>query len=34
MAGTQKLLKDRKIAGSRVFTGSQAQKKTPMDVFF
>ncbi|MFO3721196.1 hypothetical protein [Pseudomonas sp. HLMP] len=29
MAGTQKLSKDRKGAGGRVFTGSQAQKRRP-----
>jgi hypothetical protein len=34
MAGTQKLSKDRKNAGIRVFTGLQAQKKTSVDVFF
>jgi hypothetical protein len=33
MAGTQKTSKDRKSAGGRVFAGSQAQKKTSMDVF-
>jgi len=33
MAGTQKISEDRKSAGSRVFTGFQAQKKTSVDVF-